>query len=316
VRRVGVLAELHDAKADGAALGRAPMGGEEGRAASSPRGGDVDVAVKSAVVMFTATALIPCLAPSGSRRHGTPGARSPVFETVVVLDGSGAGSCSVSSFVPVLGAALVVSGDGTLGMARLTVGGIGVGVRAEPRKYATGCGAPEHAATEQRGGAGDWESAERCGESEGKEKGKNPNWFGDKERMGCWSPPGRSVKGRRGQELAGAPIGRQGDYGDVAVRQWRAEAYGRHGAGVKGVFPWAEHTRRRPRRARCSACALVRPGSVARRAVARGEARLAVRWHPLRSEGEEEEQGRPVCGSRLAVREDRGKVRWARLGRG
>jgi hypothetical protein len=184
VRRVGVLAELHDAKADGVALGRAPMGGEEGRAASSPRGGDVDVAVKSAVVMFTATALIPCLAPSGSRRHGTPGARSPVFETVVVLDGSGAGSCSVSSFVPVLGAALVVSGDGTLGMARLTVGGIGVGVRAEPRKDATGCGAPEHAATEQRGGAGDWESAERCGESEGKEKGKIPIGLGTRSGWG------------------------------------------------------------------------------------------------------------------------------------
>jgi hypothetical protein len=151
--------ELHDAKADGAALGRAPMGGEDGRAASSPRGEDVDVAVKSAVVMFTATALIPCLAPSGSRRHGTPGTRSPVFETVVVLDGSGASSCSVSSFVPVLGAALVVSKDGTLGMARLTVGEIGGGVRAGLRKSATGCGAPEHAATEQRGGAGGWESA-------------------------------------------------------------------------------------------------------------------------------------------------------------
>jgi hypothetical protein len=55
--------------------------------------------------------------------------------------------------------------------------------------------------------------------------------------MGFWSPPGRSVKGGRGQELAGAPIGRQGDDGDVAVHQWRAEAYGRHGAGVKGYFP-------------------------------------------------------------------------------
>jgi hypothetical protein len=73
--------------------------------------------------------------------------------------------------------------------------------------------------------------------------------------MGFWSPPGRSVNGGRGQEFAGAPIGRQGDDGDVAVQQWRAEAYGRHGAGVKGVFPRAEHTRWRPRRARCSACA-------------------------------------------------------------
>jgi hypothetical protein len=57
-------------------------------------------------------------------------------------------------------------------------------------------------------------------------------------------------------------------------------------------------------------------GSVARRAGTRGAARLAVWRHLLRSEGEEEEQGRPACGSRLAVREDRGKVRWARLGRG
>jgi hypothetical protein len=73
-------------------------------------------------VRFTATALIPCSAPSSSRRRGTPGARSPVFETVVVLDGSGAGSCSVSSSVSVLGAALVVSGDGTLGVTWLTVG--------------------------------------------------------------------------------------------------------------------------------------------------------------------------------------------------
>jgi hypothetical protein len=80
------------------------------------------VVVKSAVVMFMVMALIPCLAPSGSRRRGTPGARSPVFETVVILDGSCAGSCSVSSSVPVLGAALVVSGDGTLGVTRLTVG--------------------------------------------------------------------------------------------------------------------------------------------------------------------------------------------------
>jgi hypothetical protein len=80
------------------------------------------MAVKSTVVMFTATALIPCLAPSGSRRRGTPGAWSPVFETFVVLDGSGACSCSVSSSVPVLGAALVVSGDNTLGVTRLTVG--------------------------------------------------------------------------------------------------------------------------------------------------------------------------------------------------
>jgi hypothetical protein len=55
VRRVSVLAELHGAKAGGAALGRATTGGEEGRAAGSPRGRDVDVAVKSAVVMFTAT---------------------------------------------------------------------------------------------------------------------------------------------------------------------------------------------------------------------------------------------------------------------
>jgi hypothetical protein len=53
---------------------------------------------------------------------------------------------------------------------------------------------------EQRGGAKGWESAERCGESEGKEKGENPNWFGDKERMEFWSPPGRSVNGGRGQE--------------------------------------------------------------------------------------------------------------------
>jgi hypothetical protein len=73
-------------------------------------------------VRFTASALIPCLPPSGSRRRGTPGARSPIFENVVVLDGSGAGSCSVSSSVSVLGAALVVSGDGTLGVTRLTVG--------------------------------------------------------------------------------------------------------------------------------------------------------------------------------------------------
>jgi hypothetical protein len=56
VRRVGVLAELHGAKVGGAALGRAPTSGEEGRALGSPRGGDVDVAVKSAVVKFTATA--------------------------------------------------------------------------------------------------------------------------------------------------------------------------------------------------------------------------------------------------------------------
>jgi hypothetical protein len=76
--------------------------------------------------------------------------------------------------------------------------------------------------------------------------------------MGFWSPPGRSVNGGRGQELAGAPIGCQGDDGDVAVHQWRAEAYGRHGAGVNGVFPRVEHTRRRPRRARCSACASAR----------------------------------------------------------
>jgi hypothetical protein len=175
-------------------------------------------------VRFTATALIPCSAPSGSRCHGTPGARLPVLETVVVLDGSGAGSRSVLPSVSVLGAAFVVSEDGTLGMARLTVGGIGVGVRAELRKDATGCGAPEHTATEQRGGARGWESVERCGESEGKEKGENPNWFGDEERMGCGSPPGRSVNGGRGQEPAEAPIGRRGDDGDMATHQWRAEA--------------------------------------------------------------------------------------------
>jgi hypothetical protein len=75
--------------------------------------------------------------------------------------------------------------------------------------------------------------------------------------------------------------------------------------GKRGISR-AEHTRRRPRRARCSACTLVRPGSVARRAGARGEARLAVRWHPLGSEGEEEEQGRLPVGSHLAVREDEG----------
>jgi hypothetical protein len=69
-------------------------------------------------------------------------------------------------------------------------------------------------------------------------------------------------------------------------------------------------------RASCSACALTRPGSVSRRADALGAARLAVRWHLLRSEGEEEEQGWPACGSRLAVREGGGKGRWARLDRG
>jgi hypothetical protein len=47
-------------------------------------------------------------------------------------------------------------------------------------------------------------------------------------------------------------------------------------------------------------------GSVARRAGARGAARLAVRWHPLGSKGEEEEQGRLPVGSHLAVREDEG----------
>jgi hypothetical protein len=46
--------------------------------------------------------------------------------------------------------------------------------------------------------------------------------------------------------------------------------------------------------------------TVARHAGARGEARLAVRWHPLESEGEEEEQGRLPVGSHLAVREDEG----------
>jgi hypothetical protein len=136
-------------------------------------------------------------------------------------------------------------------------------VRAELREDVVGYGAPEHAAAEQ-GGAARCDGPGRSREVEqevgkaqsaavnqkAREKGEDPNWFGDKEQMGFWSPPGRSVKGGRGQELVGAPIGRQGDDGDVAVHQWRAEAYGRHGAGVKGVFPRAEHTRRRPRRAR------------------------------------------------------------------
>jgi hypothetical protein len=43
--------------------------------------------------------LIPCSAPSGSRHCGTPGAQLLVFEIVVILDGSGAGSSSLSSFV-------------------------------------------------------------------------------------------------------------------------------------------------------------------------------------------------------------------------
>jgi hypothetical protein len=102
-------------------------------------------------VRFTTTVLIPCSAPSGSRRRGTPGPRLLVFETVVVLDGPDAGSCSVSSSVLVLGAAFVVSGDGTLGVTWLTVRWIGVGVRAELQKDAAGCGALEHAAEEQSG---------------------------------------------------------------------------------------------------------------------------------------------------------------------
>jgi hypothetical protein len=185
------------------------------------------VAVKSAVVMFTATALIPCLASSGSRRHGTPGTRSPVFETVVVLDGSGAGSCSVSSFVLVLGAALVVSEDGTLGMARLTVGGIGGGCarRAEEGRYGVwGTRARGNGAERRSRRLGKRSAAVNRKKARGKKRGKDPNWFGDKEHMGFWSPLGRSVKGGRGQELAGAPIGRQGGVGDVAAHQWRAEA--------------------------------------------------------------------------------------------
>jgi hypothetical protein len=74
-------------------------------------------------VRFTATVLIPCLATSGSQRRGTPGARLLVFDTVVVLDGSGTGSCSVSLSVSVLGAAFVISGDGTLSVTRITLDG-------------------------------------------------------------------------------------------------------------------------------------------------------------------------------------------------
>jgi hypothetical protein len=86
-----------------------------------------------------------------------------------------------------------------------------------------------HQSTRQRSREEEQEvgKAQRCGESEeskGKKGGKDPNWFGDKEQMGFWSPLARSVKGGRGQELAGAPIGHQGDVGDVAAHQWRAEA--------------------------------------------------------------------------------------------
>jgi hypothetical protein len=127
--------------------GLARVYGEAGSKAG-PWRGDVGRQVR-----FTTTALIPCSVPSGSRRRGTPGARLLVFETVVVLDGSSAVSCSVSSSVSVLGAAFIISGDGTLGMTRLTVRWIGVGVRAELWKDAAGCGAPEHAAAERSGAA-------------------------------------------------------------------------------------------------------------------------------------------------------------------
>jgi hypothetical protein len=53
----------------------------------------------------------------------------------------------------VLGAAFVVSGDDTLGVTRLTIRWIGVGVRVELQKDTAGCGAPEHAAAEQSGAA-------------------------------------------------------------------------------------------------------------------------------------------------------------------
>jgi hypothetical protein len=154
-------------------------------------------------------ASIPCSASSGSRCHGTPGARLPVLETVVVLDGSGVGSRSVLPSVSVLGASFVVSEDVTLGMARLTVGGIGVGVRAELRKDATGCGAPEHATTEQRGGAGGWESAERCGESEESkgERGEIPIGLGTRSRWGFGPRLGARSKVGEGKSWPGLRLG-------------------------------------------------------------------------------------------------------------
>jgi hypothetical protein len=70
----------------------------------------------------------------------------------------------------------------------------------------------------------------------------------------AWAQQGRGRRVTDGRLLAAARR-----VADVAEHQWLAGRATRHDARVKGVFPWAEHTRRRPRRARGSACAPARP---------------------------------------------------------